>query len=66
MTRTPATAPDHVDLTSAVVGPDLVLSRKGGGAIALYTIDGTEVHEIGTFGDPATAWAALDAHDLQA
>jgi hypothetical protein len=51
---------DPLDLRSAVVGPDLVLSEDDHQRIVLHTVDSSRSQLLGSFDDVAEAWRALD------
>src|ERR1700722_10567578 len=56
-------APDSLDLPSAVIGPDLVLSEDDHQRIVLHTVDGSRSQLLGSFDDVVEAWRALDQLD---
>src|ERR1700686_3794706 len=56
-------APDLLDLRSAVVGPDLVLSEDDHQRIVLHTIDSSRSQLLGSFDNVVEAWRALDQLD---
>jgi hypothetical protein len=56
-------APDSLDLPSAVIGPDLVLSEDDHQRIVLHTVGSSRSQLLGSFDDVVEAWRALDRLD---
>jgi hypothetical protein len=56
-------APDSLDLHSAVVRPDLVLSEDDHQRIVLHTVNGSRSQLLGSFDDVVEAWRAVDQLD---
>jgi hypothetical protein len=54
---------DPLDLRSAVVGPDLVLSEDGHQRVVLHTVDSSRTQLLGSFDDVVEAWRAVDQLD---
>jgi hypothetical protein len=54
---------DPLDVRSAVVGPDLVLSEDDRQRIVLHTVDSSRSQLLGSFDDVVEAWRALDQLD---
>jgi hypothetical protein len=54
---------DALDLRDAVIGDGVLLIPDRDGTLSLYSVAGGYARALGTFGDAAGAWAALDALD---
>jgi hypothetical protein len=55
---------DHINLSSAVIGEDLILGRLPQGGVELHTLEGGRTRRLGEFASVADAWRAIDVLDL--